>query len=92
MPKFNQSTLLIIAAFFAIYIIWGSTFLFSAFAMDELPPFFMAGSRYLSAGLLLFSITFVLGKVRPITRLQWRNSIFAAVSYTHLTLPTKRIV
>jgi len=79
MPKFNQSTLLIIAAFFAIYIIWGSTYLFSAFAMDELPPFYMAGSRYFSAGLLLFLITFALGKVRPITKLQWRNSIFAGL-------------
>jgi len=75
MPTINKSTLLIIGAFFAIYVIWGSTYLFAAFAMDELPPFYMAGTRYFSAGFLLFLIAVLMGKVQTITALQWRNVI-----------------
>ena len=58
MPTLNKSTLLIIGAFAAIYIIWGSTYLFAAFAMDQLPPFFMAGTRYFISGALPFFLTF----------------------------------
>lgn len=79
MPQINKSLVLIISAFFAIYVIWGSTYLFTAFAMDELPPFYTAGSRYFMAGVLLLFITFLLGKLQSISRVQWKNSIFAGI-------------
>ncbi len=79
MPTLNNSTLLIIAAFFAIYVIWGSTYLFSAFAMDELPPFYMAGSRYFTAGVLLFILTAVTGRLQSISKKQWSNALFAGL-------------
>lgn len=79
MPTINKSTLLIIGAFFSIYVIWGSTYLFAAFAMDELPPFYMAGTRYLSAGVILFLIALLLGKVQTITATQWRNVLFVGL-------------
>ncbi|HEU4700715.1 MAG TPA: EamA family transporter [Gemmatimonadales bacterium] len=43
----------VLAAFAAIYLIWGSTYLAIRFAIDTVPPFLMAGTRFLVAGLLL---------------------------------------
>ena len=79
MPTLNKSTLLLIGAFAAIYIIWGSTYLFAAFAMDQLPPFFMAGSRYATAGVLLLLLTFGIGKYQRVTWLQFKNALFAGI-------------
>lgn len=61
---------LIIGAFGAIYIIWGSTYLANAFAIKEIPPFFMAGGRFLIAGVLLFALMLAQGKTIP-TPKQW---------------------
>jgi drug/metabolite transporter (DMT)-like permease len=43
----------VVAAFGAVYIIWGSTYLAIRFAIETLPPFLMAGTRFLTAGVLL---------------------------------------
>ncbi|QNF33856.1 EamA family transporter [Adhaeribacter swui] len=48
------SRLKIYLAFAAIYLIWGSTFLGIRFTIETMPPFFMSGSRFLLAGLILF--------------------------------------
>lgn len=50
----RPSTVLIILAFAAVYLIWGSTYLGIKYAIDTLPPFLMAGTRFLTAGLILF--------------------------------------
>jgi drug/metabolite transporter (DMT)-like permease len=44
----------IAAAFAAVYIIWGSTYLAILFAIETLPPFLMAGARFLTAGVILY--------------------------------------
>src|SRR5918993_2039106 len=49
----HQSKALIIAAFLALYIIWGSTYLGIKYAIETIPPFLMVGVRFLIAGLLL---------------------------------------
>ncbi len=50
----EKSTLFImIAAFAAVYIFWGSTYLAIKYAIETLPPFLMAGSRFVVAGLIL---------------------------------------
>lgn len=41
-------------AFAAIYFIWGSTFLAIRYAIAEIPPFTMAGVRFVSAGAILY--------------------------------------
>ena len=79
MPTFDKHTVLLIASFLAIYIIWGSTYLFALFAMDELPPFLMAGSRYGTAGLLLLALAYVLGRNEPMTSNQFKNTFFAGI-------------
>ncbi|MDQ3322183.1 MAG: EamA family transporter [Acidobacteriota bacterium] len=55
--KTNQATsisLVLIAAFAAVYIFWGSTYLAIKYAIETLPPFIMAGSRFLIAGSILY--------------------------------------
>ena len=44
-----------IAAFAAVYVIWGSTYLAIRFAVESLPPFLMAGARFVVAGALLYA-------------------------------------
>ena len=60
----------LVAAFAAIYIIWGSTYLGIRFAVETLPPFLMAGARFLIAGGLLYGWSWMRGASRP-TRRTW---------------------
>lgn len=53
--------LLVVLAFAAIYLIWGSTYLAIAVAVDGLPPFLLAGARYVVAGSILAAIAFARG-------------------------------
>ncbi len=50
----KQFSILLIAAFAAIYIFWGSTYLAIKYAIETMPPFLMAGSRFLIAGSILY--------------------------------------
>jgi drug/metabolite transporter (DMT)-like permease len=43
----------LIAAFAAVYIVWGSTYLAIRFAVETLPPLLMAGARFIIAGSIL---------------------------------------
>lgn len=49
----NRNLALLIAAFAAVYILWGSTYLAIKYAIETLPPFLMAGSRFVVAGAIL---------------------------------------
>lgn len=40
-------------ALLGLYFIWGSTYLAIRFAIETLPPFIMAGGRFLVAGVIL---------------------------------------
>jgi drug/metabolite transporter (DMT)-like permease len=55
----------LIAAFAAVYIIWGSTYLAIRFAIETLPPFLMAGVRFVIAGGLLFGWALLRGAKWP---------------------------
>ncbi len=50
----RPSTLRLVLAWAAVYLIWGSTYLGIRFAIESIPPFLMAGSRHFLAGLLLY--------------------------------------
>jgi drug/metabolite transporter (DMT)-like permease len=49
MPKLSLKCKMI-AAFAAVYLIWGSTYLAIRYAIETLPPFTMAGARFVVAG------------------------------------------
>jgi drug/metabolite transporter (DMT)-like permease len=46
----------VLLAFAAVYVIWGSTYLAIRFAIETLPPFLMAGVRFLIAGAILYAV------------------------------------
>jgi drug/metabolite transporter (DMT)-like permease len=63
----------IIAAFAAIYLIWGSTYLGILFAIQSIPPFLMAGARFFISGVIMYLIARLSGSPRP-TAITWRSA------------------
>ncbi|SDS59204.1 Permease of the drug/metabolite transporter (DMT) superfamily [Gillisia sp. Hel1_33_143] len=76
MPRSSQ-TLLIILAFFSIYVIWGSTYLLNKIAVTELPPFMLASFRFITAGLLIFLLCKIMKINLKISKKQFLNTIIA---------------
>jgi len=72
-----RNIVLIIAAFFSIYVIWGSTYLLNKIAVTELPPFMLASIRFITAGLLIFIIAKLIGFKLKITLKQFANTAVA---------------
>ena len=68
--KQHQQKLLILAALFCTYFIWGSTYLAIKFGIESFPPFMMAGLRFVVAGVILYAVMRLLGSPNP-TRKQW---------------------
>ncbi len=54
-PTPPPSRLAVGAAFAAVWFIWGSTYLAIAWAVEALPPFLMAGARFVIAGGILLA-------------------------------------
>lgn len=67
-----------VLAFAAIYLIWGSTYLGIRVAVETMPPFLMAGVRFLLAGVVLFAWVIGHGAAWP-TRAQWRDHTIIGV-------------
>jgi drug/metabolite transporter (DMT)-like permease len=59
-------------SFFAVYVIWGTTFLAIRIAVEELPPLFAAAARFFTAGIVLYAFMRFKGEAAP-TPKQWRN-------------------
>jgi drug/metabolite transporter (DMT)-like permease len=62
----------VILAFFAIYVIWGSTFLAIRTAVLLAPPWFCAGTRFFTAGTVLYAFARLRGTRGPTLR-EWRS-------------------
>lgn len=73
MNKQTPSVALVIVAFLAVYLIWGSTYLVIRYAIETLPPFLMAGVRFVIAGGLLFAWTRWRGLPMP-KSIHWRSA------------------
>src|SRR5688572_22988452 len=69
-------------AFFAIYVIWGSTYLAIRHAVETIPPLMTAGIRHLAAGLVLYvAYVGVRGRRVHISSTEWRASLVLAVLF-----------
>jgi drug/metabolite transporter (DMT)-like permease len=77
MVKMQRNTVLVVLSFFAIYFIWGSTYLWNKIAVTELPAFMLAGIRFVVAGSLIFIISKSVGFSLKITKQQFKNTFFA---------------
>jgi drug/metabolite transporter (DMT)-like permease len=64
----------VIIAFAALYLIWGSTYLGIRFSIETIPPFLMAGARFVLAGMIMYAIAWSQGISRS-TWANWRTSL-----------------
>jgi len=67
-----------LAAFAIIYFVWGSTYLAIRVGVREVPPFLLAGLRFLFAGLVLYGWMIARGERWPSAR-QWISVLLLAV-------------
>src|SRR5438552_14991177 len=63
----------VLLALGCVYVIWGSTYYAIRIALGGFPPMIMAGTRHLSAGLLLMAVLRMRGAALP-TLTQWGSS------------------
>lgn len=75
-PDRKPSTAAFVIAFAIIYLVWGSTYLGMRVAIETMPPFIMAATRFTLAGAILLMIVRMKGAPRP-TAGQWRDNILA---------------
>jgi drug/metabolite transporter (DMT)-like permease len=68
----------VLLAFAIIYFIWGSTYLAIRVGVREIPPFLMAGARFLVAGSVLYAWMRARGTPSPTAR-EWRGATLLAV-------------
>lgn len=73
--QLSRAHLAIAAAFAAIYLIWGSTYLALALALQSLPPFTLMAARCLIGGVILYGAARVTGASSP----RLRTRIVAAI-------------
>src|SRR5256884_9733183 len=64
----------VIIAFAALYLVWGSTYLGIRFAIETIPPFLMAGMRFLLAGVIMYVIAWSQGSHKS-SWANWRTSL-----------------
>ena len=68
----------VLLAFGIIYFVWGSTFLAIRVGVRYVPPFFLAGLRFLIAGFALYTWLRLKGTPSP-TKREWGSATFLAV-------------
>lgn len=68
----------VLAAFAAVYIVWGSTYLAIRYAVESIPPFLMGGTRFLVSGAILYLWARARGTPNP-SRREWRDATIAGV-------------
>jgi drug/metabolite transporter (DMT)-like permease len=76
-PAATTRTMLIVA-FATVYIVWGSTYFAIRLAVETLPPFLLAATRFLVAGGVLFVWLRLRGVPMP-DRTQWFHTAIAGV-------------
>jgi len=65
-------------AIISVYLVWGSTYLAIRFAVQTIPPFLMAGVRFLISGSVLYLIRRAWGDPKP-TGQEWRSASIAGI-------------
>ncbi len=68
----------VLLAFTIIYFVWGSTFFAIRVGVREVPPFLLAGMRFLAAGIVLYGWMRARGTPSPTFR-EWRSASILAV-------------
>jgi drug/metabolite transporter (DMT)-like permease len=69
-----RMTTLVLVAFAAVYLVWGSTYLGIQIGIESFPPLLLAGFRHLLAGLILYPLLRWKTGIRPTAR-HWKTAI-----------------
>jgi drug/metabolite transporter (DMT)-like permease len=67
----------LIAAFAAVYLVWGSTYLAIRFAVETLPPLLMAGARFVLAGAIVLAWARLRERSPAPSRSDWRTGVIS---------------
>ncbi len=78
MPIAFASRRRILVGFLLVYMLWGTTYLAIHYALETLPPFFLAAARFLLAGSVLYGWTRLRGFPRP-KRAHWRSAAVVGI-------------
>src|SRR5437879_13510530 len=92
-----RTTTLVLVAFGAVYVVWGSTYLAIRIGVESFPPLILAGLRHLTVGLFLYPVLGAKGGIKP-TQGHWRTAVVAGtlllvvgnggVSWAEQTVPS----
>jgi drug/metabolite transporter (DMT)-like permease len=69
----KRNSTLLIGAFLAVYVVWGSTYLAMRFGVESFPPLLLAGTRHLITGLVFFPVLRWKTGIRP-TAAHWTTA------------------
>ena len=80
----NRQKVLIVLSFAIIYIVWGSTYLASDFALEQIPAFRLCGIRYIIAAILTIIISLLFFSPSRPSKLEIKNACIAGVVFMGL--------
>jgi len=93
----GRATTLVLVAFAAVYVVWGSTYLAIRIGIESFPPLILAGFRHFFVGLFLYPVLRRKTGIKP-TGANWRTAIVAGalllfvgnggVSWAEQTVPS----
>jgi drug/metabolite transporter (DMT)-like permease len=69
----QKNHLAVLISLLSLYILWGGTYLGMRVALQSFPPFLLAGTRFLVAGVLMFTFLRLRGAPLP-TRKEWLSA------------------
>jgi len=70
----NPSTTVIWANLIAVYVVWGSTYIAIRFTLESMPPFLIAGVRFVISGAILYAWRRHCGDQIP-SKPEWRSAV-----------------
>jgi drug/metabolite transporter (DMT)-like permease len=92
-----HTTTLVLVAFAAVYVVWGSTYLAIRIGIESFPPLILAGLRHFTVGAFLYPLLRRKTGIKP-TAANWRTAIVAGalllfvgnggVSWAEQTVPS----
>lgn len=96
-PATKRNRTRILIAFAAVYLLWGSTYLFIKFAIETIPPFMLGATRFFIGGAVLYALARWRGAPKP-TAQDWRAAALSgtlmlgvgngAVMWAELSVPS----
>lgn len=83
-PNQQSKTLLIVVSFAIIYIVWGSTYLFASYALEQVAAFRLCAIRYTAAGLITFGLMAILFRPAAASLVEVKNAALAGLIFLGL--------